>query len=384
MSIATAIQNARNKIASAYAKVDEMGGTLPVVQNLDNLPSAIESVTTLDPLINGSITEVDTNVSSIRMGAFANCSNLTSVTLRSNTLINLTDSSIFENTPIANKTGNIYVPSNLVTGYEGMCNIAFKGATQNSTLSGFNWEGVVYNGTNYIALDNRGYFAISTDGIAWTLGDTEKRLSLSSSWQDIVFNGTQYAAIGELGAIAVSSDGLNWSEVETSASLGQEPGWFTLTYGNNTLMAINKEGYISTSIDGINWSTPIRKIINSDRSPIQASIYDGTKFIALSQGGTVSTSTDGNIWTSAILLRNDANWEDMIYDGTSIIALGALGSISISYGGAVWTEIGRIPSPANVYWESLGYDGTKFIALSRVNGYTSYTEPKYNFLPISE
>lgn len=48
MSIATAIENARQKVANCYTSVDNMGGTLPATQNLSNLPAAIESISTGD------------------------------------------------------------------------------------------------------------------------------------------------------------------------------------------------------------------------------------------------------------------------------------------------------------------------------------------------
>jgi len=44
MSIATAIQNAQQKVANAYTAVSNKGGTLPATQNLSNLPSAINSI----------------------------------------------------------------------------------------------------------------------------------------------------------------------------------------------------------------------------------------------------------------------------------------------------------------------------------------------------
>ena len=40
MSIATAIANAQNKVEACYTSVDTMGGTLPVAQNLSNLPAS--------------------------------------------------------------------------------------------------------------------------------------------------------------------------------------------------------------------------------------------------------------------------------------------------------------------------------------------------------
>ena len=44
MSIATAIENAQQRVANCYTSVDNMGGTLPATQNLSNLPAAIESI----------------------------------------------------------------------------------------------------------------------------------------------------------------------------------------------------------------------------------------------------------------------------------------------------------------------------------------------------
>lgn len=44
MSIATAIQNAQQKVANAYTAVSNKGGTLPSTQNLSNLPTAISSI----------------------------------------------------------------------------------------------------------------------------------------------------------------------------------------------------------------------------------------------------------------------------------------------------------------------------------------------------
>ena len=44
MSIATAIQNAQGKVAGAYTAVSNKGGFLPATQNLNNLPTAINSI----------------------------------------------------------------------------------------------------------------------------------------------------------------------------------------------------------------------------------------------------------------------------------------------------------------------------------------------------
>lgn len=52
MSIATAIQNARTKIAAAYTSCDNKGATMPVAanQNLSNLATTIDSIPTATPI----------------------------------------------------------------------------------------------------------------------------------------------------------------------------------------------------------------------------------------------------------------------------------------------------------------------------------------------
>lgn len=44
MSIATAVTSAQSKVASAYTAVSSKCGTLPSMQNLSNLPTAISSI----------------------------------------------------------------------------------------------------------------------------------------------------------------------------------------------------------------------------------------------------------------------------------------------------------------------------------------------------
>lgn len=44
MSIATAIQNAQQRVANAYTAISNKGGTIPATQNLANMPTAIDSI----------------------------------------------------------------------------------------------------------------------------------------------------------------------------------------------------------------------------------------------------------------------------------------------------------------------------------------------------
>lgn len=383
MSIVTAIQNARNKIANAYAKVEEMGGTLPTVQNLNNLPSAIESVTTMDPLIDGSVTEIDTAVSSIRGGAFANCSNLTSVTLRSNTVVDLSDGTIFENTPIASKTGNVYVPEDLLMQYLAK-SYAWSTPTTYSALTNDFWEALSYDGTKFVALGERGTVAATTDGVNW-----EDVIHLPERyWQAMVYNGSMFVAIGSTGYFATSPDGINWYNVSSSGNLGQNQ-WRSLTYGKGALLsspifvALGFDGFISTSTDGVNWTEATRKLPALATSVgWQAISCDGKKFVAISEEGHISTSPDGNVWTSSgtTPLRE---CQDIVYDGTKFIALNRLGQTAISLDGLGWYLVQASLSYSVDEWESLTSNGSKLMALGR-RGHVSMSTFLLNILPISE
>ena len=70
-------------------------------------------------IIERTITRID-DKSIVNVGAyaFAYCESLSVVILRSTTMATLADTNAFESTPIADGTGYIYVPAELVDGYK--------------------------------------------------------------------------------------------------------------------------------------------------------------------------------------------------------------------------------------------------------------------------
>ena len=66
-----------------------------------------------------SLTSIDLpNVTSIGNNAFSGCSNLTTVIMSTNQIITLEGKLVFNDTPISNKTGYIYVLDSLVNSYK--------------------------------------------------------------------------------------------------------------------------------------------------------------------------------------------------------------------------------------------------------------------------
>lgn len=107
-----------------------------VVSAGNNAFSGCASLTSVDlPLLtaangnafNGctSLTNIDLkSVTAIYARAFVGCTNLAILILRADQVCTLSDANAFTNTPIANGTGYIYVPDNLVNDYKAATNWA--------------------------------------------------------------------------------------------------------------------------------------------------------------------------------------------------------------------------------------------------------------------
>lgn len=128
--------------AVADAIRSKAGTTAPMtfdemVEAINGLGGGDTGGSQLDALIDRSITEVRSNVTSISNSAFQNCSNLTTadfpvvtsignyafnscsklttVILQSETMVTLSNTNAFTKTPIASGTGYIYVPRELLS-----------------------------------------------------------------------------------------------------------------------------------------------------------------------------------------------------------------------------------------------------------------------------
>lgn len=153
-----------------------------------------------------------------------------------------------------------------------------------------NWSGIVYDGTRYVASQDRYQCAYSTNGINWTgqrsvgsnapkkivylngkyagtvanwIATSHKTIyyipnstdtSFSSvtmrrNYNDIAAGNGKFVAAGDGGYIAYSTNGSTWTEVKTGAS-----GSFkTIGFGSGKFLAINYGGKVWTSEDGVSW-----------------------------------------------------------------------------------------------------------------------------------
>lgn len=108
MSIASAITNAQQRIVNAYTAVSNKGGTLPVTQNLTNLPNAITSIPSggSSPVINSlSITPTTSQQTYTATGGVDGYSPVTVSAVDNNIDPNITAGNIKNGVTILNVTG---------------------------------------------------------------------------------------------------------------------------------------------------------------------------------------------------------------------------------------------------------------------------------------
>ena len=75
MSIATELTNLTNNISSAYTTIGNKGGTVPAHKNTDNLANAINSIPTSSAIVNGAITQLKADSSTIDKDTFVEFTN---------------------------------------------------------------------------------------------------------------------------------------------------------------------------------------------------------------------------------------------------------------------------------------------------------------------
>jgi hypothetical protein len=155
---------------------------------------------------------------------------------------------------------------------------------RSSTFSAY---GVVWNGTQFVAVGTNGVALISSDGLSWT------QVALPSLDQmfSICWTGTQFVAVGNFGTVLLSPDGVNWSVQYAGVSVTMR----SVASNGSTIVAVGNSGYIITSTDGINWTT---RLSSGNQLNAVAWHSGSNQFIVAGSSIAIRTSPDGITWTS--------------------------------------------------------------------------------------
>lgn len=151
MTIASAITAAQGRVADCYTSVDNMGGTLPVTQNLTNLPTAIESIPTGGTIDSLNITPTTSQQTITASGNTDGYSPITVDAVTSSIDANITAENIKDGVEILGVTGNyqgggggdtIYLTnasgSTVSAGQKVLCNLGSIGSDVPTTFTNTN------------------------------------------------------------------------------------------------------------------------------------------------------------------------------------------------------------------------------------------------------
>lgn len=230
------------------------------------------------------------------------------------------------------------------------------------TFGGGVIRSVTWSGLEFVAVglvQNYGIVYTSPDGISWTAQTL--LANMPSGLSGVIWGGTQFVAVGDYGTVLTSPDGVTWT-TQAQASV------FTLNgvaWSGSSLVAVGSSGVIVTSPDGITW-TPRTSGTTND---LYAVTWSGSKFVAVGLGGTIVTSPNGVIWTART--SGTANGlSGVAWSGTRFAAVGEGGTIVTSPDGVTWTaQASGITNP--LY--GIAWTGTRFVAVGYGGGI--YTSP---------
>jgi len=203
----------------------------------------------------------------------------------------------------------------------------------------------------------------SSDGKNWTVvidGDAARVTN-------VIWDGTQYVAMQSNQNFTVSEDGANWHKLDTPF-YGN-----SMTWGKGWLMVLSN-GSIYRSQDAQHWDNPLSLTSNV----LSAGIWDGNKFVVIDVD-TVLHSEEGIHWQQSAQnnpLGNQQLFKKLVWNGSRYVAISYRSpNLFISEDAAQWQahEITGVERLNDLIWDgekfvAVGYDGVNAIVLTSADG----------------
>lgn len=212
--------------------------------------------------------------------------------------------------------------------------------------------GLVFDGSQFIALSAAGNLATSPDGDAWAeadgpgghpnqmrqldgsywlvgrdgqvassdnLADWDSRVAGEEDLQDIAFGNGSLVAVGRNASVFHSTNGADWTFRETGVS----GDLHAVAFFQGSFYALGRPNILLASTDGLVWES-----LGSNQTPFDGRRLEviGDELVALGYFGQCHTSTDGREW----MLRPARIFQylyDILHAEERTVAVGGFGTI---------------------------------------------------------
>jgi hypothetical protein len=212
-------------------------------------------------------------------------------------------------------------------------------------------NGVVWSGSQFVAVGDSGTILTSSDGATWITRSS----GTTDPLEGVVWTGTEYAVVGGSGTFLTSPDGVAW----TMQSLHVNNLFYGIAWSGSIFVAVGFTGNILTSPDGINWT----QRVSGTQDVLQAVTWADSQFVAVGRAGAILTSPDGVTWTSR---GNGGGLYGVTWSGTQFVAVGSSDApccvdvILTSPDGIIWTprtsNAGSLPM-------AVAWSGSQYLAV---------------------
>jgi hypothetical protein len=154
----------------------------------------------------------------------------------------------------------------------------------NTAILGHTLNGIVYDGSKFVAVGYGGKVVYSSDnGATWTaVSDSVFSGYGVSEINGIAWGGGKFVTAGDAGRMAYSSDGVTWTAVSDS-TFGSED-IKGIAWGGGKFVAVGENNKIAYSSDGVTWTAETKSAF-APYTNIKGIAWGGNRFVAVSDSG---------------------------------------------------------------------------------------------------
>ena len=172
---------------------------------------------------------------------------------------------------------------------------------------------------------------------------------------DVIWTGTRYLGVGNKGTMMVSADGLRWNPLPKVT----EENLHHVKLLNNVIYVTGSGGLIMTSRDGSTWSkheTPVK-------TDLHAISWNGKDtWVAVGNKGLILVSNDGFTWDS-VFYEATKTWHDVAWGDGRFVVVGDWGDAMTSQDGKSWRNIRMPEEHAYTHFYGIEHVGDMFVAV---------------------